>query len=491
MFRAGEALSAGALPRRRHRRAAASSPPTACWPRSATPSCPALPAWVAAWSRRRGRAALAPGVLTRPCTATRRGVFAWMLFDWANQPFQTLIVTFIFAPWFVAEVIGDPVRGQALWGAAAAIGGAIVAILAPLLGAMADRTGARKRWVLAFSVPYVLGCAGFWLATPRHARPRHRPRRLRRRLHRLRVRPGLHQRHAARPRPARARSAASPAPAGRSATSAGSSRSSSSSSSSPPPPAATTHAPRHRADLRPRPGRRRAGPRHRPARRRSGTSSSRCRSSSSPPTSRPAAPAGVAPRRPRRPRRHLPPGDARTAASSPSSIASMVYRDALAALFTFGGIYAAGVLGWGLFQLGVFGIVAAGVGAIGAWVGGRADRAFGPRPVIVASIWALIAVGVVALLTTRASVLGFAGRRRLQAARPRLHGGGRPPRRRRRRAAGRLAHPARPPGRGPGRAGPGLRPLRPLRPRHRLHRPGADRRWSPPPPARSGSASAR
>ena len=87
-------------------------------------------------------------------------------------------------------------------------------------------------------------------------------------------------------------------------------------------------------------------------------------------------------------------------------IASMVYRDALAALFAFGGIYAAGVLGWGLFQLGIFGIVAAGVGAIGAWAGGRADRAFGPRPVIVVSIWALVAVGIVALMTTRSSVLG-------------------------------------------------------------------------------------
>ena len=102
--------------------------------------------------------------LTPP--AAGRGVFAWMLFDWANQPFQTLIVTFIFAPYFAAEVIGDPVRGQALWGAAAAIGGAAVAILAPVLGAVADRTGARKRWVLACSVPYVIGCAGFWLATP-------------------------------------------------------------------------------------------------------------------------------------------------------------------------------------------------------------------------------------------------------------------------------------------------------------------------------------
>jgi UMF1 family MFS transporter len=88
-------------------------------------------------------------------------------------------------------------------------------------------------------------------------------------------------------------------------------------------------------------------------------------------------------------------------------VASMVYRDALAALFAFGGIYAAGVLGWGSFQLGVFGIVAAGIGTLGAWAGGRADRAVGPRPVIVTSIWCLIAVSCVALLTTRDSVLGL------------------------------------------------------------------------------------
>jgi UMF1 family MFS transporter len=59
-----------------------------------------------------------------------------------------------------------------------------------------------------------------------------------------------------------------------------------------------------------------------------------------------------------------------------------------------------------MFQLGVFGIVAAGVGTLGAWAGGRADRAWGPMPVVVASIAALIAVSVIALLTTRASVLG-------------------------------------------------------------------------------------
>ena len=88
--------------------------------------------------------------------------------------------------------------------------------------------------------------------------------------------------------------------------------------------------------------------------------------------------------------------------------ASMLYRDALAALFSFGGIYAAGVLGWGMFQLGVFGIVAAAIGTVGAWAGGRADRAFAPLPVVVACCWGLILVCAVLLFTTRDSVLGFA-----------------------------------------------------------------------------------
>ena len=98
--------------------------------------------------------------------ADRRGIRAWMLFDWANQPFQTLVVTFVFAPYFAAEVVGDPVRGQALWGTATAIGGAVIAVLAPVLGAVADRTGARKRWVLAFSAPYLVGCIALWIAAP-------------------------------------------------------------------------------------------------------------------------------------------------------------------------------------------------------------------------------------------------------------------------------------------------------------------------------------
>jgi MFS transporter, UMF1 family len=88
-------------------------------------------------------------------------------------------------------------------------------------------------------------------------------------------------------------------------------------------------------------------------------------------------------------------------------IASMVYRDALAGLFAFGGIYAGGVLGWGITQLGIFGIVAAFTGAIGAFLGGRADSAYGPKPVIIVSILLLIMVAAVALMTSRTAVVLF------------------------------------------------------------------------------------
>lgn len=71
-------------------------------------------------------------------------------------------------------------------------------------------------------------------------------------------------------------------------------------------------------------------------------------------------------------------------------LGSMLYRDGLNGLYFFGGVYAAGVLGWGLFDLAKFGIVGALAGALGAWAGGRADRAYGPRVVIMATIVALI-----------------------------------------------------------------------------------------------------
>ena len=71
---------------------------------------------------------------------------------------------------------------------------------------------------------------------------------------------------------------------------------------------------------------------------------------------------------------------------------SLFYRDALNALYGFGGVYASGVLGWSIIQIGIFGVVGAVTATIASWVGGKADRRFGPRPVIAFCIVILIAV---------------------------------------------------------------------------------------------------
>ena len=90
----------------------------------------------------------------------------WVLFDWATQPFYTLVVTFLFAPYFVNGFIQDPALGSTLW--AYATGGAelIAALLAPVLGSIADAGYPRKPWIAGFSVLLVVGLCGLWFAIP-------------------------------------------------------------------------------------------------------------------------------------------------------------------------------------------------------------------------------------------------------------------------------------------------------------------------------------
>ena len=89
-----------------------------------------------------------------------------MLFDWATQPFYTLVVTFLFAPYFVNGFMADPARGSALWAYATGIAELIAAALAPVLGAIADASQNRKPWIAFFSVLLVVGLCGLWLAAP-------------------------------------------------------------------------------------------------------------------------------------------------------------------------------------------------------------------------------------------------------------------------------------------------------------------------------------
>jgi MFS transporter, UMF1 family len=98
--------------------------------------------------------------------ASRLGKFSWAMFDWANQPYFTVVTTFIFAPYFTATVVGDSVQGQAYWGYTQAIAGITIALLSPILGSVADAGGPRKPWVLAFAILCAVSSCMLWYATP-------------------------------------------------------------------------------------------------------------------------------------------------------------------------------------------------------------------------------------------------------------------------------------------------------------------------------------
>lgn len=96
----------------------------------------------------------------------RTAVISWIFFDWAAQPYFTLITTFVFAPYFASFVASDPASGQALWGFATAAAGLAIALLSPVLGAVADASGRRKPWIAGFGALLVIGSAAMWIGRP-------------------------------------------------------------------------------------------------------------------------------------------------------------------------------------------------------------------------------------------------------------------------------------------------------------------------------------
>ena len=96
----------------------------------------------------------------------RAAVIGWILFDWAAQPYFTLITTFVFAPYFATHVASDAASGQSLWGFATAAAGLLIALLSPILGAIADASGRRKPWIAAFGAMLVIGSCLMWFGRP-------------------------------------------------------------------------------------------------------------------------------------------------------------------------------------------------------------------------------------------------------------------------------------------------------------------------------------
>lgn len=98
--------------------------------------------------------------------ASRRAIAAWCLYDWGNSAFPTVIGTFLFSAYFAEAVAPTSEIGTALWGQATALTGLAVALVSPVLGAIADQGGRRKPWLAVLSAVSVVATALMWFVTP-------------------------------------------------------------------------------------------------------------------------------------------------------------------------------------------------------------------------------------------------------------------------------------------------------------------------------------
>ena len=89
-----------------------------------------------------------------------RAIWSWALFDFANSPFTTLVVTFIYSKYFAQAIAADDISGTVLWSRGVTVSALVVASLSPFLGALADRIG-RKR---SLPVVFFIGSAALILA---------------------------------------------------------------------------------------------------------------------------------------------------------------------------------------------------------------------------------------------------------------------------------------------------------------------------------------
>jgi UMF1 family MFS transporter len=94
-----------------------------------------------------------------PPAAGRRQRFAWCLFDFANSSYNTVVVTFLWVTFFAEALVGDKALGNRYWGTMLVITGVVVAIASPLLGALADRTAHKRRYLVVFSLVTIIGTA--------------------------------------------------------------------------------------------------------------------------------------------------------------------------------------------------------------------------------------------------------------------------------------------------------------------------------------------
>jgi UMF1 family MFS transporter len=103
---------------------------------------------------------VAPGPVS-----TRRERWSWYLYDFGNSAYASVVLLAVYSAYFQGEVVGGA-EGSRLWGIAVAIAMLVVALLSPVLGAIADFAGSKKRFLLFFTAMACLFTAGLFFAKP-------------------------------------------------------------------------------------------------------------------------------------------------------------------------------------------------------------------------------------------------------------------------------------------------------------------------------------
>lgn len=96
----------------------------------------------------------------------RRTQISWCFYDFANSPFSSLVVTFVFAAYFTQSVALNETLGMAQWARAMTIAGLVIAICSPICGAIADTHGKRKPWLFCFTLLTIFSSAMLWFVQP-------------------------------------------------------------------------------------------------------------------------------------------------------------------------------------------------------------------------------------------------------------------------------------------------------------------------------------
>ncbi len=105
---------------------------------------------------------------------TKKEIWSWALYDFANSPFSTSVASVIFNVYFVQVVVGPAgtqfgavsVPGTSMWGFAVAASMLLVAVSAPVLGAVADQGASKKRFLFVFCYSGVIATALLYLVEP-------------------------------------------------------------------------------------------------------------------------------------------------------------------------------------------------------------------------------------------------------------------------------------------------------------------------------------